>query len=94
MIDSELAFPDELPSATWQEIRVGTESGMVTVRRDAGEIVAIIWGNADAGLDQTWESITWAVAELTGGFVQTGGGEESAAEFRKIAELPPAFHAG
>lgn len=63
----------------------------MTVRRDVTEIVVIIWSNADVELVQAWKSITWAVAELTGGLVQTAGGPQSAAEFRKGGALPPSM---
>jgi hypothetical protein len=54
----------------------------------------IIWGNVDAGLLQAWKAITWAVAELSGGFVQTASGEQSALDIRKTAALLPPFPTG
>jgi hypothetical protein len=71
MIDGELAFPDEEPPADWRELRVSTlEGGMVTIRRDSDRVVLVVWGNADAGLVQTWNAITLAFAEACNGQVQ------------------------
>ena len=50
MIEGQLAFPDEAPPAEWQEIRLGTPGGMVTVRREPGRVTFVVWGNADAGM--------------------------------------------
>lgn len=88
MIDGELAFPDEQPPLTWRELRVGTPQGMITLRRAEAAVTLVTWGNADQGLRQAWNALTWAVAELTGGTVETAAGHVSAAAYAQTAELP------
>jgi hypothetical protein len=87
MIDGQLAFPDEQPPPSWQELRVGLPQGMVTLRRQGDDWVLVTWGNADAGLRQAWNALAWACAESGGGRVQTPEGELDAAEFRRRAAL-------
>jgi hypothetical protein len=91
MIDGELSFPDDVPPAGWRELRVGTAQGMVTVRREADGLAFVTWGNADLGLRQAWNALTWAYAETGGGKVQTAGGPLDAAAFAGRAELPDAL---
>ncbi len=91
MIDGQLAFPDEVPGADWQELRLGTSQGMVTVRRGPGEVVLLTWGNADRALAQAWNAVAWAFAEAGGGRVQAAGGPLSAADYRRTADLPEAL---
>jgi hypothetical protein len=74
MIDGELAFPDELPPDSWRELRVGGSQGMVTLRRDAGRIQFVIWGNADGGLRELWDTLTRVYAEEGDGRVVSEGG--------------------
>jgi hypothetical protein len=71
MIDGQLAFPDELPEADWRELRLRTPQGMVTVRREAEQLVFVIWGNADAAMIQTWNALASAFAEVGGGRVDS-----------------------
>jgi hypothetical protein len=86
MIDDQLAFPDERPPATWRELRLGTPHGMVTLRRDNGQVVLVTWGNA--GLLRARNALAWAVAEATGGAIHTPSGPLSAADFLRSADLP------
>jgi hypothetical protein len=98
MIDGELAFPDEQPPEGWREIRLGTPAGMVTLRRvreSAHEAVVLVtWGNADAGLRQVWNALTWACAVVGDGCVRTAEGEFDAATFAGRVELPPGLRTG
>jgi hypothetical protein len=91
MIDGQLAFPDEAPPEEWRELRVGTPGGMVTVRREPGQMVLVVWGNADAPLRQGWNALTWALAEAGGGCVLTAEGPLNAADYRRGADLPEAL---
>ena len=91
MIDNELALPDEMPPDSWHELRLGTPQGMVTLRRDNHGIVLVTWGNADTALLQAWNALAWALAEVTGGRIQTVGGSVDAAAFRQTADLPAAI---
>jgi hypothetical protein len=94
MIDNELVFPDATPPEGWRELRVGTPQGMVTLRRDAGRLTAVTWGNADAGLVQAWNALTWACAEAGDGRVQTAAGPLAAEDYRRQADLPAALRSG
>jgi hypothetical protein len=94
MIDGELAFPDEVPGDAWRELRLGTPQGMITVRRDAGRLLFVVWGNADAGLRQAWNALVWAFAEAGNGRVETPGGVLSPIEYRRTAEFPAALQIG
>jgi hypothetical protein len=91
MIDGQLAFPDEQPPESWSELRVGTAPGMVTIRREADRVRLVTWGNAEAALLQAWNALAWAFAEAGGGRVESAQGEQSAADFRREADLPPAL---
>jgi hypothetical protein len=93
MIDGQLAFPDEQPPDDWRELRVGTPSGMVTLRRHADAVVCVTWGNADAAMRQAWNALAWALARAGGGQVATTQGPADADTFARQAELPPAVAA-
>ena len=88
MIDGQLAFPDEIPPEPWQELRVGTVHGMVTLRRDGNRIQTVTWGNADPAMVRAWKMRTWAVAEAGQGKVLAPSGSLTAAEYRNTADLP------
>jgi hypothetical protein len=94
MIEGQLACLDEGPPEGWRELRVGTPGGMVTLRSEPGQMVLIVWGNADAELRRAWNALTWAVAEAGGGRVHTAEGALGAADYRTRAELPEALGAG
>jgi hypothetical protein len=82
MIDGELAFPDEEPAENWRELRLGTAAGaMVTVKRERDRVVLVVWGNADAGLVEAWNALTWAFAKAGSGKIHTADGLHSAAEY-------------
>ncbi|OWK47377.1 hypothetical protein FRUB_01076 [Fimbriiglobus ruber] len=80
MIDGLPAFPDEIPSPGWRELRVGLDAGMVTVRVTGPDIQCVVWGNADAGLVRAWNLCCWAVAAAGGGVVVEGDGTKRTAE--------------
>ncbi len=90
MIDGEPAFPDETPPAEWKELRIGTAAGMVTVRRGAGFLTCVVWGNADPALNSAWSKLVWACAAAGSGAVETSTGPVSADEFATAAGLSPA----
>jgi len=94
MIDGELSFPDEVPPPEWQELRLGTPQGMVTVHRQADRVTTVTWGNADAALAQAWNAVTWACAEVAAGHILTDAGPLSAEAYRRSAALPPGLHPG
>ena len=88
MINGELAFPDEAPPEPWQELRLGTPAGMVTVRNEQGRLVFVTWGNADPALFQAWNALAWAFAEAGNGRIETGQAALTPGEFRRQADLP------
>jgi hypothetical protein len=63
MIDGMPAFPDEIPEASWKELRVGFASGMVTLRRGPNQLTCVVWGNADAGLLESWNALADACGQ-------------------------------
>ncbi len=88
MVDGQLAFPDEEPEPAWQELRVGTALGMVTLRREPDGMRVVTWGNADVAMRQAWNALTWAVAQLSRGTIETEAGPLSADEFARQTDLP------
>ena len=91
MIDGELAFPDEEPPENWRELRVAAPNGMmVTVKREGDRLVLVVWGNADPGLIQAWNALTWAFAKAGKGKIDTADGLQSAAEYESRMDLSAA----
>jgi len=66
MIDGLPAFPEEIPEPGWRELRLGLNGGMVSLRREADQILCVAWGNADAALLQSWRACADAVAKAAG----------------------------
>ena len=94
MIDGQLAFPDEQPPETWNELRVaGPGGGMVTVRRVPEGITCVIWGNADLPTRQCWNALAWAFAEARHGIIQVDQQRLSSSQFRRSAEMPESIKA-
>jgi hypothetical protein len=91
MVDGELAFPDETLPETWQELRLGTPQGMVSVRRQGERLAVVVWGNADPGLRQAWNALAWGFAEAGEGRIETADGPRSPADYRRTADLPAAL---
>ncbi|MFL5244030.1 MAG: hypothetical protein ACJ8FY_18155 [Gemmataceae bacterium] len=91
MIDGQLAFPDEMPASDWNEIRVGTPHGMITIRKEPNRLVFVTWGNADVEMQKAWNALTWAFAEAGSGSIQSGGKSLSAGQFVEKFLLPESF---
>jgi hypothetical protein len=89
MIDGQLAFPDEEPEEPWSELRVATAAGMVTLSRAGNQVKAVVWGNAEPALQQFWNALTWAFAEVGDGTVESPEGSLSAEMFRQHTRLDP-----
>ena len=66
MIDGQLAFPDEAPSAEWQELRVSVPQGPITLKRLGQAVAFVIWGNAAPDLLETWDAVIQGCAGLGG----------------------------
>ena len=88
MIDGQLAFPDEEPPATWQELRVGAPGGMVTLRREPDGIRVVTWGNAAGPMLESWNALCWGLAVAFGGTIEHEGMSRSPDEFLKTAAIP------
>jgi hypothetical protein len=69
MIDNLPAFPDEEPPSDWRDLRVSLRGGMITMRREPGQIRVIVWGNADEGLRRDQEALANACMTAGGGIV-------------------------
>jgi hypothetical protein len=65
MIDGLPAFPDEFPPDDWREVRIGTPSGMMTLRKQEAGIAVVVWGNAVEKLQAEWEKVVEAVANAS-----------------------------
>src|SRR5262245_17993579 len=89
MIDGELAFPDEAPPAEWRELRIAAAGAMVTLRRGAGQVVVVAWGNADAAQRRLYDAAAWALARAAGGRVRTAEGEVDAEVFGQRVGIAP-----
>jgi hypothetical protein len=81
MIDGMPTFPDETPDANWQELRIATSAGMVTIRRRPGILSCVVWGNPDPALDTAWNKVIWACAAAGHGTIETPAGQLSPDEF-------------
>src|SRR4051794_21357857 len=90
MIDGQLAFPDEEPPPEWKELRIGTDQGMVSVRREGNRLTFVTWGNADPLLLQAWNGLVWACAHLGSGQIVSESGPQTADEYRHQRDLPTA----
>ena len=73
MIDSLPAFPDEVPSVDWSELRISTPGGMITLRRTAAGVTCVAWGTDDPALRRDFRAVAEAVAEAGGGAVAGDG---------------------
>jgi hypothetical protein len=67
MIDGMPAFPNEVPDPGWNELRLSTENGMLTLRKAPDGITCIVWGNADEKLQREQVSVAETLVELTKG---------------------------
>jgi len=70
MVDGELRLPDEEVPTTWQELRIGTPQGMVTLKRQGNGLTVVVWGNADETLREAQDTLAAAWAEASGGAVR------------------------
>jgi hypothetical protein len=61
MIDNLPAFPDEEPPPEWRELRVSLGHGMITLRRDAGAVRVVVWGNADEATQRDQDLLANAI---------------------------------
>ncbi len=83
MIDGLPAFPDEIPDATWHELRVGLTGGMVTVKRRVGQLLCVTWGTGEPALVRSWNLLNYCLTKATHGTIQMETGPVNADDFAK-----------
>jgi hypothetical protein len=88
MVDGELSLPHEVPPDGWEDVRLGTPSGMVTLVRRGKELAVVTWGNADEALRRAWNAVAWATAKAGEGRITGPGGQQSVEEFRGAVPMP------
>lgn len=64
MIDGLPAFPDEIPDASWNELRIGLNGGMVTLKRTANGFSLVTWGTTDPQLDRSTNALYESLQDL------------------------------
>ena len=64
-------------------MRLGTSGGMITLRRTANAVSVVTWENADPGMRDAWNAVTWAFAKAGNGRVMHADGPLSADDFRR-----------
>jgi hypothetical protein len=61
MVDGQLVMPGSEPAAGWRDLRLRTPSGMVTVARRPTGLAVVVFGNADAGLQEAQRRVAEAL---------------------------------
>jgi hypothetical protein len=62
MVDGNLVMPSAPAPAVWNEVRLKTAAGMITLRRRGDEVALVVFGNATPELLATRERIAAALA--------------------------------
>jgi hypothetical protein len=62
MVDGNLVMPTAAVPEAWNEVRLKTPAGMVTVRRRGDEVALVVFGNATAELLEARAHIAAAFA--------------------------------
>lgn len=62
MVDGALAAPGANPPNEWRDVRLRTRAGTVTLARRPGGVAVLVFGNADAALQQAQRAIADALA--------------------------------
>jgi len=50
MVDNQLVSPKVPPPSTWQDVRLKTPAGTVTLKRNGNRVSLTVFGNADEAL--------------------------------------------
>ncbi len=64
MVDGALQMPGAQPPETWKDVRLRFPVGTVTLARRAGGVAVVVFGNADAGLQQAQQQLAAVLTEL------------------------------
>lgn len=62
MLDGQLVMPTAALPAAWQEVRLKTPAGMVTLRKAADQVTVLVFGNAAPDLLEMRDRIAAAFA--------------------------------
>ena len=63
MVDGQLVMPGSEPPAGWRDVRLRTPSGMVTVTRKPTGLSVVVFGNADAALQEAQRRVAEALEQ-------------------------------
>ena len=63
MVDGQLVMPGGEPAAGWHDLRLRTPSGMVTVARKPTGLSVVVFGNADAALQEAQRRVAEALEQ-------------------------------
>jgi hypothetical protein len=61
VVDGALRAPTAPPPAAWRDVRLRTAAGMVTLARRAGGVAVVVFGNADAALQDAQRRVADAL---------------------------------
>ncbi|HEV8307362.1 MAG TPA: hypothetical protein VGW35_06800 [Methylomirabilota bacterium] len=61
MVDNALRPAEAPPPDEWRDVRLRTPAGMVALRRHAGGVAVVVFGNADAALQAAQRAVAEAV---------------------------------
>jgi hypothetical protein len=87
MIDGLPAFPDEVPDATWKELRVSLLESMVTLGRVTTGYRVVTWGTPDARLEQARNWVAYSVACASNGTIERDGDRITPQQFAELVGI-------
>ena len=64
MVDNQLRMPNAAAPAAWHDVRLKTPGGTVTLTRRGGAIAVMVFGNADAALQEAQKRVAAAANAL------------------------------
>ncbi len=67
MVDNALRPMQAPPPDDWRDVRLRTPAGMITLRRHAGGIAIVVFGNADAALQAAQRTVADALRTASDG---------------------------
>jgi hypothetical protein len=62
MVDANLVMPTAPPPSVWNEVRLKTAAGMITLRRHGTDVALVVFGNATPALLAMRDRIAAALA--------------------------------
>jgi hypothetical protein len=64
MVDNALVHPRSQPPAEWQDVRLKTPAGTLTLRRRADGVAVVVFGNADPALQSAQRKVAELLAAI------------------------------